>query len=712
MNKEIRKKISEQYINTKWNTESGISCEQLERECELLEAKMRGESKAKIKSAIMELILTKAQINVIDCEWFADKINHGEIMRKIREKWQHDADETCMNEIILKNKNAEESYAYTASVDFGHTAPDWGNVVNMGIFGLKERLERCRPSEFKDCGLKVLNAVIVYMCRLAEEAKHCDSQMMCIVSESMMNLTKRPPDTLWDAMQTIFIYYSVHHRIEAENLRSIGRIDKILYPFYKRDKENGRCDEEQARELIRHFLLKFNAVGDYANIPFALGGFDEDGNEVTNELTYMILEEYIKLDIHDPKMHIRYNEKTPERLMRTVLESIRDGKNSFVFMNDNTVIKALMNIGQEEREAKNYVVIGCYEPAASGKEVPCTCNGIINVPKAVEYAMTGGMDLLNGKRISNTKKAVTFEDYYNTVKLYLKEFIERSAEKISDYERHYMEINPSPLFSATMDECVLNGRDVYAGGAKYNNSSIVIMGIANAVDSLIVIKKLVFEEKRYSMEEFESILKADWVGYEDLRMECIKQYPKYGNNNPESNELAKDICEYCAELVNNRQNGRGGVFRFGVFSIDWRMTFGKFTAAGADGRKKSEPLSKNMCASVGMDKGGVTALMHSAASVNQQNIPDGIVLDISLHPTAVSGKDGLEAFYGLVKAYMRMGGMALQINVLNTETLRKAQKNPEQYKNLQIRLCGWNVHFVELSKSEQDEFIKISENLA
>ena len=712
MNKEMRQKISEQYINTKWNTDSGISCEELEQECELLERKMCGESKAKIKSAIMELILTKAQINVIDCEWFVDKINHGEIMRKIRGRWQHNIEENCMGEIISKNKNAEESYAYTASADFGHTAPDWENVVNLGIFGLKERMKKCESSEFKDCGLKVLNAVLAYMRRLADEAKRCDSPIMRIVSESMMKLTKKQPDTLWEAMQTIFIYYSVHHRIEAENLRSIGRIDKILYPFYKRDKENGGCGEEQARELIRHFLLKFNAVGDYANIPFALGGLDEDGNEVTNELTYMILDEYIKLDIHDPKLHIRYNKNTSEKLIKTVLESIRDGKNSFVFMNDDVVIKALMNIGQEEREARNYLVIGCYEPAACGKEVPCTCNGIVNVPKAVEYALTGGVDLLNGKRIGYTQKAETFEDYYNTVKLYLKEFIERSAEKISEYEKYYMDINPSPLFSATMDDCVLNGRDVYAGGAKYNNSSIVIMGIANAVDSLIVIKKLVFEEKRYSAEELGNILRVDWNGYEDLRTECIKCFPKYGNNNAETDELASDICGYCAKLVNNRKNGRGGVFRFGVFSIDWRMTFGKFTAAGADGRRKSTPLSKNMCASVGMDKGGVTALMHSAASVNQQDIPDGIVLDISLHPTAVSGKDGLEAFCGLVKAYMRMGGMALQINVLDTETLKKAQKNPEQYKNLQIRLCGWNVHFVELSKSEQDEFIKISESLA
>ena len=708
-----RKILVEQYKNIDWNVIEGPSINEIENECENIENSLYGESKSVIKSYIMKTILENAKISILDCEWFVDKINHDYLMHRIREKWQNNINENEMRDILSKYYEANNSLAFTGNVDFGHSAPDWENVVNLGFFGLRERLNNYPDSEFYQCSKRVLDASIEYIRRLSVKAKECGNKRMTEVSKRLEYLTSHKPQTLWDAMQTIFLYYNIHHHIEAENLRSIGRLDKLLYPFYKRDIENGVCTEEQAREWVCHLLIKFFSIGDYANIPFCICGIDSDGVDITNEFTYIILEEYVKLDIHDPKIHIRYNRNTPDKIFEIVLNSIRDGKNSFVFMNDDVAVDSLVNIGQNIRDAQNYVIIGCYEPASSGKEVPCTCNGTINLPKAIEITLNNGCDMLTQQKIGHDHglEFINFDDFMCAVKQQVKYFIDCSIEKINSFEKYYMDINPSPLFSSTIDECVQSGTDVYAGGAKYNNSSIVLLGIANAVDSLLVIKKLVFEDKKITLKELSQILKSNWENNEELRNYCLNLNEKYGNHSKVADIITKDICEFSANNINGKSNSRGGAYRCGIFSIDWRIPYGEKTAASADGRLHYEPLSKNMCAVVGKDRNGVTALMHTATAIDHRKIPDGVVLDIALHPTVVSGDEGFIALKGLVKSYMKLGGMALQINILDSNTLKNAQKEPEKYKNLQVRLCGWNVLFVDLSREEQNFFIEQSEAL-
>jgi len=384
-----------------------------------------------------------------------------------------------------------------------------------------------------------------------------------------------------------------------------------------------------------------------------------------------------------------------------------------VFVNDDIAIKALMDVGIEEKDAKNYVPIGCYEPAVWGVEIGCTGNGGVNMAKAVEFVMTDGIDHKTGKLCGvKTGKIESWEDFVKAVKIQLKYMTESAMDYIRKIEEHYREINPDMILSAQYDESIKRGVDVYEGGAKYNNSSLYYYFIATLVDSMAAVKKLVFDHKLVTFDKLCEIMKNNWEGHEELNKVARNLKEKYGNNNDLADSIMTDIADFGAELINNKPNSRGGVFKMALFSIDHFVEFGELTMATPDGRYEGEPLSKNLCATVGMDRNGITALINSITKMDHSKFPNGSVFDFVVHPTAVSGDDGLEAFYGILLTYIKKGGFAMHGNVFNPETLKEAQKNPEKYKNLQVRVCGWNVYFVNLSKAEQDAFIKQAENIA
>ena len=371
-----------------------------------------------------------------------------------------------------------------------------------------------------------------------------------------------------------------------------------------------------------------------------------------------------------------------------------------------------MNVGIEEKDALNYVPIGCYEPAVWGMEIGCTGNGGINLAKAVEYVINDGVDLKSGVRVMPKRIEINcFDDFLSAVKLYITLMCEQSLNYISSIEKHYSEINPDPILSSMYDESIRRGIDVYEGGAKYNNSSMYFYSIASLVDSLASVKRLVYDEKLISFGELCKLLKNNWQGGEKLRLRALNLKEKYGNNNPCADELTKEITDFCASLVNNKPNGRGGVFKAALFSIDRYVKMGELTMATPDGRLAGEILSKNLCSTVSMDKNGITALINSVTKIDHSKFPNGSVLDILLHPSAVSGDDGLEAFLAILKIYMSKGGFALHGNVFDAKILKAAQNDPQKYATLQVRVCGWNAYFVNLSKSEQDAFIKQAENV-
>lgn len=595
-----------------------------------------------------------------------------------------------------------------AGADFGHTMPDWDTVFSEGIVGLLDKAKRYLQrdgltSEQKSFYLSVQLAyegILVYIERLKSLCLKTNSVNAAFAAENLETLLHGAPTNLSEAMQLYFLYYCAQHVTQGNSLRSLGAVDDILYPYYKHDLETGRCTEEDARELLRYFLFKWNARKITANIPFNLCTH-------TNELTYLILEEYDRLNIPDPKLHIKCSERTTNKAYRMIMNSIRKGNNSFVFINDAVAKKALIRIGIKPKDAENYTLIGCYEPCAVGKELPCTLNGRILLPMAVETVLNGG------KRYGSDKKCgidfgggfESFEELYRAVKLQLKTWCDIAMHEINRLERAYPRIIRSPILSATYESCMAFGKDAYEGGAKYNNSSICIFGLATAVDELIAIRKAVFEQKLITLSELNDVLKNNWKNAEKLRKICRDTYPKYGNNLSEVDELARDLTAYMSVCINGRPNGRDGVYRMGIFSIDWIIEYGKKLGASADGRYAGEPVSKNLSASVGMDKKGVTAAIHSATALDFTQVPNGSVLDLQIHPTSVSDDNGAEIMIGLLKTYLAAGGYAVHMNVLDPKTLKAAQKEPERYKNLQVRLCGWNVYFTDLDKEMQNNLI-------
>ena len=271
------------------------------------------------------------------------------------------------------------------------------------------------------------------------------------------------------------------------------------------------------------------------------------------------------------------------------------------------------------------------------------------------------------------------------------------------------QVEPLPLISATMHDCIEKGRDFTEGGARYNNDNYLCFGLPIIVDSLLAIKELVYEKKTVTLDTLREALRQNWDGYEPLRQQCLN-CSKYGCGDPKADAFAAELCSYLAGLVNNKSNGRGGVFRFGMFSIDWNYDHGARTGATPDGRFSEMPVSRNYSAVTAMDRRGVTGLIRSAAAIAQKEIPNGAVLDLMLHPSAVHGESGLQAMLGLVRTYMHLGGMAVHINVLDAGVLRAAQEHPEEHATLQVRVCGWNAYFNDLSRAEQDEFIRKAEH--
>jgi formate C-acetyltransferase len=453
--------------------------------------------------------------------------------------------------------------------------------------------------------------------------------------------------------------------------------------------------------LIRSFLLTLNAQHAVANLPFYL--CDTQGRSWP--MTWALLEEYRSLGLYDPKLHIMYHPDLDKDLVRFILDAIREGKSSYVFINTVTSCKALENIGIAREDAARLTVYGCYEVAAEGKEVPCTCGSYINMVKALELALNGGKDVLTGMPVGiEGGENTDFEALLENVSRQLTALLEKTMAVLSYHDTLLGPISPSPFISPTYEDSLTRGIELYAGGAKYNNTSVTGVGLATLVDSLLAIRTVVFEKKLVTLPELTDILKNNWEGQEKLRLLCRNSGPKYGNNLPEADGLARRLVDLAAGLVNGRTNGRGGVFRWGQFSVNIRSTFGEKTAATADGRFAGEALSKNAVASLGQDKRGVTALLSSVLQLDASRIPDGCVADVVLHSSAVKGEEGLRAFEGLLTTFMSAGG-SIHFNVLSPEVLLQAQAEPEKYRNLQIRLCGWNVLFVNLNKREQDEFI-------
>ncbi len=620
----------------------------------------------------------------------------------------------------------ERGGAYFANTDFSHTSPDWRNVLNLGIPGLLERIRTAGRRKEADGTLTddqrahydsteaVLLAVLRLMKRYITAARDCKTPSMQFAADGMEHLTAGAPQNTYEALELMLLYYFLQNHIDGVTCRSCGRLDALLQPFVERDLANGTFTKAEITAFLQYWMYTFSCANITANMPFSLGGVDREGKNSYTELTEWIVDAYTELGEISPKLHILMTPDTPKPLLRKICASIRRGINSFVFMSDATVTKSLLHLGRPLEDARDYVLIGCYEPVTMGKEMACTTAGTINLLKAAEYALYEGFDHVCGEQAGYpTPPAAelnTFEQYYDAVRTQVVHLCETVIDYVNRRETMYPWMVSAPLLSSTFDGCVDAGCAAYFGGIPYNNTSICAYALASIADSVAAVREIVYRQKRLSLAEFAEILKNNWENHELLRREILTVCPKYGNHNAAADEFARDLSTLVLETVNNRPNIRGGVFRTGLFSIDWFLGAGAKSMASPDGRLRGDPVSKNLSATVGMDKNGVTALLQSAASLEHDKCPDGNVLDLMLHRSAVAGEDGLTAMTGLIEAYLNHGGYGLQINVLDSETLRKAQETPAEYATLQVRLCGWNAYFTALSRELQEDLIRRTES--
>ncbi len=602
------------------------------------------------------------------------------------------------------------SCAFSGCYDFSHTMPEWDTILRLGFPGLRERLityrsknpEDASKNRFYTACIELWDAALRFLDRAAQKALASDRKE---IAKGLAAIAVRPPETLFEALQTILAYYTFQHKITGTNLRSLGRLDSLLYPYFQGEQH------EDAVRMLHDFIREIDTLRAPSNIPFALGGCDANDKPLLNPLSYLLLEAYQNVPTTNTKLHLLCTKDTPDDFLVIAFRGITEGNNSIVFMSDEKIIESLEKLGADPYDARDYHVVGCYECGARD-ELTSSCTSRISLPNAVETALNGGRDMLTGKQIGpeNSGCFESFEDFFAEVVRQMLYFTDQAVKVTDSYEKDYRKMHSELFLSSVFESSVEKGADLYCSyAARYNNSSINALGLGTAVDSLAAIRKLVFEDHVMPLDQLTEILKKDWDSFEVLRLKIKNRYPKYGTGDEKTDMLAKRIIDILGNAIDGRPNVKGGVYRLGTFSIDWRWAFGRATAASADGRHSGETISQNTSASFGADKKGALGHLISAASMDTSLTPNGSIIDIDLHSSAVAGENGINAMITSLKTYFALGGFAVHYNVLDSKILRAAKEHPEDYPNLQVRLCGWNVLFSSLSDKEKEEFIARSE---
>ena len=729
-----RKHLELQYTDTKYDEDTGLAVPDLIAETEAFLQKNAEMPRVLQKAHVFRIVVSRGQIALDPFDIFVDKLNHGGILKTLQRRWLSEAQQTMIPEAAELFETARETGYFHSELDLGHLSPGWSTLLQHGLRGLLGKTVTAREAHGSEITQEqtdfyaaveiVYTSVIDYLYRYVELVDHYlerglgagDAHRLKRISAALKNLIDSPPDSFYEALQ---LSYLMHQLIEMEGemVRSMGGFDRIYYRFYKTDIDRGVLTPESARELIKYFFIKFFAhtrgVANGKN--FLFGGQLSDGRDAVNELTFLALEAYEELGVTDPKMSVRFFGGTPDLLYVRVGEIIRKGMTAFVLINDEAAVPAIVKRGKPLEDARNFLLIGCYEPAIEGKEIACNMSGRINLAKPVELVLNNGLDPLTGIHVGvETGDPAAFDTYDEFQTAYFAQLemqIEKSMDSVRKHEELWPQINPSPLVAGTFQSCLDTGSDIGQGGAVYNNTGCMGAFLANAADSLIAVKRLVYEERRLHIEELVSVLTHNFEGHESLRQYIINRIPKWGNDNVEVDEIAKRIADFYCKKVNGVANARGGEFAASMFSLMHRYELGKKTGSLPDGRQARTYLASNLSAMTGMDGNGITAHINSITKLDFENIPNGSVLDIMLHPTAVKGEEGLSALVALIKTYFRKGGYGIQFNIFDTKALLDAQKQPEKYATLQVRVCGWNVYFVSLTADEQQQFIDSNKHM-
>ncbi len=639
----------------------------------------------------------------------------------LQNKWRKELFSEILPEIGAKRAMLEQTGTVTIWPDFDHAVPLWSRIFSLGFSGILEESEKARHTkdwgEEEDAffeGIKLTyEAIINLIDRLADLADATEGSAR--MGKALRSIAKNPPSTFYEALLVDYLFFIICEHIDCMQARSLCNFDRDLYPFYQNDIANG-VSEEEIRTDLAYFLLQFTSIDNYWNQPVYLGGCDENDVAITNELSYLFLDVYDKMGIFNPKVQLKIAKTTPKKFTLKALDMVRRGHNSLVFVCDETIRRALTkNSGVTEEQARLCNIRGCYEYAIQGSYN--VGMNYLNLMKPLEYALHRGHDgvsgVMGGLDCPAPSEYRTFDELFDEYKRQLKHIIDLTVETTNGFEGYLEHINPASMLSATYPTCIERGRSATTGGALQNNSAMNAGFLADAADSLAMIKKYVFDKKEITLERLVEILDNNYEGEEMLRRKFYHDPDKYGNNRELPDGIAIEIKDTVVTGVQGRPNAenRGGKWGCGFHVARQSYDQGAKTAASPNGRLLGEELSKNVSASMGQNREGATAAILSATKLDATGFTADAALDLGLLPSAVQGEDGLEAMYGLLMTFTKRNGHALHINVFNADILRDAQANPEKYQDLQIRVCGWNVLWNNIKKVEQDKFILQAESL-
>lgn len=679
------------------------------------------------KALVVKYVLEHTRIDVNEHDMFVGFYSVNRWPNRITiNRWNEEilAD---MPDVKAVMRDLNDSGAVGMWPDFDHVVPDWDAVLRLGFAGLRDRAVKYKAMHQKNGTLDeekravfdgiaiTYGAVLDILERFYQLAKARNTDRTNMVAQCLAHIRDGAPQNIYEAMQTIFIYFMVSECFDCYQVRSLGNgLDQTLYRFYQSDLESGTFTRAEIKELLAYFFMQWSAIGNYWGQPFYMGGTDEQGNTKYNDLSFAILEVYDEIGIYNPKIQLKINRNTPEPLLYKVFDMVRRGKSCFVFCCEPGMMKAVMSYGASYEEAREMDIRGCYETGVRAAEVS-TATGYINALKPVEYVFSNGFDTILQKQFGvqtgEPEQLTTFDDFYHAVLKQWEYLIELSIQTSCAFEPYLGYMNPSNMYTATIEGSLKAGRDAYQNGVKFNNSALLNCGFASLVDAVMAVKEFVYDKKMLRLTDMKTALERNWAGYEEIHTKICKSRHKYGNGDPQADMYAEAMAAFFAMKVNQRPNARGGVYKAIMHSAMMFVWQGEKTGATPDGRYAGDEISKNASPSVGMDKNGVTALINSAVRLRPYTYPESFCLDVMLHPSAVSGAEGLAVMKALLFTYMDNGGMSMQMNVFDAETLRDAQKHPEKYQNLQVRVCGWNVLWNHLSKAEQDAYILRAETI-
>lgn len=617
----------------------------------------------------------------------------------------------------------------------GHICPNVKEWLELGPAGVIAKAEKnlvganASQQEFYRCVILVMQGVQKFMQRYADLLEEkADSYpkytaSMRELAKICQNLQNRPAQSFHEALQSTWFLFVVLHMESNASSFSPGRLDQILYPYYQKDLAEKKMDDDQALEMIECLWLKFNEIvylrnknsaKYFAGFPIgfnvAVGGQDENGNDASNALSHLLIQAQEDIGLPQPNLSVRLFEHTDQALLTHAVKCVSKGSGMPQFFNDKAIVSPLMDLGISKKDALNYAIVGCVELTTHGNNLGWSDAAMFNMNKVLELTLNHGKCLLNGKQmgpdLGSLSTYASFSDLEAAYQKMMDYFIEKMIPCCEGVEKAHIDCLPTPFLSAVIDDCMDKGMDVTAGGAHYNLSGIQMIQVANLADSLAAIKELVYDKKKVDASHLEKALQNNFVGDEVLRQMLLHRVPKYGNDVAWVDELGAKWALYFREQLRKYKNYRNGPYHTGMYTVSAHVPMGQNVGASADGRFAQDPLADGGLSAVyGRDIQGPTAVLKSVSKMDNSCTTNGGLLNMKFLPDFFKTEAGITKFCNFLRAFVDLEVPHIQFNVVSKENLLDAQKHPDQYRSLTVRVAGYTAYFTELAGDLQNEII-------